>query len=241
MQRNRTSPYDSKYRRGLALLPTPKYDTKLLGIYLKWSKNAERSSYFDNETVSNKRNTAFFYERDGKEEFFSVEPRIMKKAIDYGRRFRLSTLLSKVKKVMRILDAMQNRMNNRQFIRNRAILNKLKEDLERFMYTKNKYIQVKIIGINVQQIIDYSQYAEKMFKKEIILPTQKIIRSVMYNLKKNVLKNEGELCAICYDPMKKTQAIKGCFQCKHQFHKKCLDKWLQIKNQCPSCRRTCVP
>uniref|UniRef100_A0A6C0IY38 RING-type domain-containing protein n=1 Tax=viral metagenome TaxID=1070528 RepID=A0A6C0IY38_9ZZZZ len=40
------------------------------------------------------------------------------------------------------------------------------------------------------------------------------------------------LCLICYEPL--LTSIKT-MKCSHQFHKKCIKKWLDIKPTCPYC------
>lgn len=41
-------------------------------------------------------------------------------------------------------------------------------------------------------------------------------------------------CPICFNNMK-NKVVKYTI-CKHVFHKSCLNKWLQYKSSCPSCR-----
>lgn len=40
-------------------------------------------------------------------------------------------------------------------------------------------------------------------------------------------------CSICFESLK-TGIIKT--DCKHTFHKLCLDKWIDFNNNCPLCR-----
>ena len=42
-------------------------------------------------------------------------------------------------------------------------------------------------------------------------------------------------CAICYHKMRWYH--KKTLHCGHQFHRKCINKWLEKKNKCPFCRR----
>ncbi len=48
-------------------------------------------------------------------------------------------------------------------------------------------------------------------------------------------KEEDDICCICLDNL----YIKGnsiaVLDCNHEFHKKCLEKWLEIKQICPLC------
>jgi hypothetical protein len=45
----------------------------------------------------------------------------------------------------------------------------------------------------------------------------------------------GTECSICFDKFKKGQ-YKRELNCKHDFHKKCIDKWSKENNSCPICR-----
>jgi hypothetical protein len=46
-------------------------------------------------------------------------------------------------------------------------------------------------------------------------------------------------CAICYDDLAPPQRtrVSGC---RHDFHERCIRKWLEGKPTCPVCRRTCA-
>jgi hypothetical protein len=45
----------------------------------------------------------------------------------------------------------------------------------------------------------------------------------------------GQLCSICQDEYK-IKEYKRELDCKHTFHKKCIDKWLKTHLTCPCCR-----
>ena len=44
-----------------------------------------------------------------------------------------------------------------------------------------------------------------------------------------------EICTVCLENM--SGNIKILKSCKHKYHSKCLDKWLEKKNSCPICRQ----
>lgn len=49
------------------------------------------------------------------------------------------------------------------------------------------------------------------------------------------LLKKKECCSICQDEYKINQG-KRVLVCNHTFHKKCIDKWLVCKSDCPICR-----
>ena len=63
----------------------------------------------------------------------------------------------------------------------------------------------------------------------------------MNNIKGNVIKKK----IIKYiEKLKKKQKMKEKYMltpCKHLFHTKCLESWLNVKNQCPCCRQKIPP
>lgn len=44
-------------------------------------------------------------------------------------------------------------------------------------------------------------------------------------------------CSICFVNYEEKELIRELPDCKHHFHKRCLDKWLKKKAQCPMCRK----
>lgn len=46
-------------------------------------------------------------------------------------------------------------------------------------------------------------------------------------------------CSICVNQIDNLE--EGCMiSCTHSYHKKCIDEWLNIKKNCPSCRKDCL-
>ena len=57
------------------------------------------------------------------------------------------------------------------------------------------------------------------------------------NIFEKIISSEIEdKCSICLEKKVNNMVIYQCRQCKHQFHKNCLDKWLLRKYECPDCR-----
>jgi hypothetical protein len=54
-------------------------------------------------------------------------------------------------------------------------------------------------------------------------------------LSKDIAKNINELCTICqYDTKPDEDVIMT--ECKHFFHKDCIDEWIKFKAECPVCK-----
>jgi hypothetical protein len=55
---------------------------------------------------------------------------------------------------------------------------------------------------------------------------------------KKIKKNDsstGEICSICFEQLSFGE-VKRKLNCKHAFHKKCIDKWFKKNINCPVCR-----
>ena len=54
--------------------------------------------------------------------------------------------------------------------------------------------------------------------------------------KKTITENNDNSCVICLDSIERKNFIYLC-PCKHnQFHKQCVEMWIEMKNECPLCR-----
>lgn len=43
-------------------------------------------------------------------------------------------------------------------------------------------------------------------------------------------------CSVCLEPIKGEGSAKKLEECKHTFHKECIDRWLAQSKACPICR-----
>ncbi|CAD8085522.1 unnamed protein product [Paramecium primaurelia] len=57
----------------------------------------------------------------------------------------------------------------------------------------------------------------------------------IFTVNNQIQSNDLQDCAICLDPLSNQQPIKNT-PCKHIFHAKCIEKWLQKNQFCPFCR-----
>ena len=50
---------------------------------------------------------------------------------------------------------------------------------------------------------------------------------------------DGSVCAVCKEEYQAGEPVyeSNNPQCGHEHHKKCMDKWLQFQNSCPTCNQ----
>ena len=48
--------------------------------------------------------------------------------------------------------------------------------------------------------------------------------------------NDHTKCAICLEKYKVNDELRT-LTCTHTFHRQCVDQWMQIKTNCPTCRK----
>lgn len=54
--------------------------------------------------------------------------------------------------------------------------------------------------------------------------------------------HQHDECAVCLNPVEETQLIRKLCNCRHVFHKHCLDSWIDETNvTCPLCRAHLLP
>lgn len=94
----------------------------------------------------------------------------------------------------------------------------------------NKFMQNYLIekNENIKQIASELNFNNCKEIEDIIGKPNKIKRD-------DILVTNQENCFICFDTYKCGE-LKRDLKCKHFFHKKCIDKWLKKKAQCPICR-----
>ena len=73
--------------------------------------------------------------------------------------------------------------------------------------------------------------AKQKFKLK--LKKMKMNKNLFVNNDKG--KNEKPICCICLRAMKINDEV-SFLKCQHLFHFKCLDKWIETKEDCPICR-----
>ena len=51
----------------------------------------------------------------------------------------------------------------------------------------------------------------------------------------------GLCCSICLAEFEEREVLRMLPDCKHVFHRACVDAWLRLKPTCPNCRASPVP
>ncbi|XP_074572345.1 E3 ubiquitin-protein ligase ATL23-like [Curcuma longa] len=51
----------------------------------------------------------------------------------------------------------------------------------------------------------------------------------------------GQDCAVCLEEMEEGQAARVLPECRHAFHRECVDRWLAGHRECPLCRAVLRP
>jgi len=79
-------------------------------------------------------------------------------------------------------------------------------------------------------------FADSNFADRIpVFPTLQQIEQAT-SMRMATTADEGSACSICQDNFTSGQAIRKIVQCRHEYHRGCIDTWLQSNVQCPICR-----
>jgi autocrine motility factor receptor len=65
------------------------------------------------------------------------------------------------------------------------------------------------------------------------LVVSRTLRKAFSDVPAAVLAAMDEVCAVCRDPLDTAKRLP----CGHMFHSLCLQRWLEVKTACPTCRR----
>ena len=110
-----------------------------------------------------------------------------------------------------ILNITQNQDNNIQF------------NIEFDIFENNPNIDtidIKSYFKNCNQINDVLGKPQKINKKDYV----------------NIKEENNNSCLICMESYNIGEFKRTLPKCKHEFHKKCIDKWLKKNCTCPVCR-----
>lgn len=92
---------------------------------------------------------------------------------------------------------------------------------------------------NVNNILDNQ---ESIFQKQQLNKfqncehiNQQLGKPIRIKQNDELIKNNKK-CNICFQQFKVGEYKRKLPNCKHIYHKKCIDKWLKIDSRCPICR-----
>ncbi|OMO83417.1 Zinc finger, RING-type [Corchorus olitorius] len=64
-----------------------------------------------------------------------------------------------------------------------------------------------------------------------------VMKQEMSKMVEQGLASEGEICSVCLSSMKEGDGEMRVLPCLHQFHRVCVDRWLnRCRKNCPICR-----
>ncbi|XP_010269145.2 PREDICTED: probable E3 ubiquitin-protein ligase XERICO [Nelumbo nucifera] len=95
------------------------------------------------------------------------------------------------------------------------------------------------------QLIQSAAVRSWWFKKCTVSTTQYLAlveeKHPVIRYKSTEMRPELNECAVCLTQFEEGEEVRE-LECKHEFHKECLDKWLQHRHgTCPLCRRSVLP
>ena len=112
---------------------------------------------------------------------------------------------------------------------NNSILEDRISDLINTVLNNNFGRNINFISIEVIPV-HTSYEASPQVNNLSNLPPYKLIRP-----EDDIIVNKCS-CPICLEPYESGK-YKRVLPCNHVFHKKCIDKWLKKKMECPVCRK----
>jgi hypothetical protein len=112
------------------------------------------------------------------------------------------------------------------------------------MYNKMKNFQFNRINIKRQEsnkiILNLTNIDSDDSSDDEEKPMKQIIRHLgkFRKIKGDEIELNNEMCSICCSEYKKNEFYRKMDKCGHIFHKKCVDKWFFVNQncECPLCR-----
>jgi len=96
---------------------------------------------------------------------------------------------------------------------------------------------VAVVLLQTAQVVTlFTQrsYGSRWFVPRICLPKS-------YNYHRKVDLDPDAECVICMAPLDLEDASRVVTPCNHSFHKVCLNEWIDVKMECPTCRFSIPP
>eukprot|EP00003_Mantamonas_plastica_P012171 TRINITY_DN2212_c2_g1_i4.p1 TRINITY_DN2212_c2_g1~~TRINITY_DN2212_c2_g1_i4.p1 ORF type:complete len:356 (+),score=97.75 TRINITY_DN2212_c2_g1_i4:101-1168(+) len=95
------------------------------------------------------------------------------------------------------------------------------------------YVSLQVIVMHLQDV----------FGPRFFIPARYLPEKYNYQRSRTHLNGEnGEInCVICMSPVEQDDLDYMLTPCDHLFHKDCLERWMDIKLECPTCRAVLEP
>lgn len=89
-------------------------------------------------------------------------------------------------------------------------------------------------GIQVAFMLAQQKLGPRWFVPWVCMPWA-------YNYHRQVRLEPGSDCVICMSEIDPEDARRVVTPCNHKFHRACLEQWMDVKMECPTCRTTLPP
>ncbi len=104
-----------------------------------------------------------------------------------------------------------------------------------------KFLITTIIIITLLKIYKSNDKSKDISKdiphdeSKLILPLLKKLREI-YNKKLSIIDFATSHCFICMDELENINMPIKKYECEHSFHKKCMEEWMELEENCPICK-----
>ncbi|KAL3123508.1 hypothetical protein niasHT_006587 [Heterodera trifolii] len=147
---------------------------------------------------------------------------------------------AKENRMLRLMNTMVNKLNGTANLRKgddqrKRRKKRMSDNLLRFILN---LLFLGIIFCLVMMLISMSGEAMVLTGRNLKanFEQQKITKALSRLYEYEMIKANGDECAICLDAYKEGQMIRQIPPCQHNFHSECIDFWVKQHNNCPICR-----
>lgn len=102
------------------------------------------------------------------------------------------------------------------------------------MFDQHQNMRMDIDNMSYEELVDLGERIGHVSTGLSGGDIARCLTSMIYSSEQNKDAEEGS-CVICLEKYKDGQSI-GRLNCRHDFHSRCIKKWLLIKNACPICK-----
>ncbi|XP_020599346.1 uncharacterized protein LOC110038783 [Phalaenopsis equestris] len=102
------------------------------------------------------------------------------------------------------------------------------------MFDQHGNMRMDIDNMSYEELIDLGERIGTVSTGLSGADIARCLTIIIYSFDRNQDAEKGS-CVICLEEYKDRQSI-GRLNCRHDFHSRCIKKWLLIKNACPVCK-----